>query len=192
MCSLKLVWITSYFCINGPTCLLSPSLKVTQYLPYKSMLVLVTQLCPTLCDPMDSRPPGSSVCGILQARILGVAISFSRRSSQHRNRTRVSCIADRRFIVCSTREATFENITSKESDKQMHQERISWPLVFVEPQEGTGKNDAKDETPVLWPPHAKSWFIGKVSDAGRDWGQDEKGTTEDEMTGWHHWLDGRV
>ena len=46
-------------------------------------------------------------------------------------------------------------------------------------------------TPVLWPPHAKSWLIGKDSDAGRDWRQEEKGTTEDEMAGWHHWLDGR-
>ena len=45
-------------------------------------------------------------------------------------------------------------------------------------------------TPVLWPPHVKSWLIGKDSDAGRDWGQDEKGKTEDEMAGWHHWLDG--
>ena len=54
-----------------------------------------------------------------------------------------------------------------------------------------GRNDAKTETPVLWPPHAKSWLIGKDSDAGRDWGQEEKGTTEDEMAGWHHWLDGR-
>ena len=53
-----------------------------------------------------------------------------------------------------------------------------------------GGNDAKAETPVLWPPHVKSWLIGKGSDAGRDWGQ-EKGTTEDEMAGWHHWLDGR-
>ena len=44
----------------------------------------------------------------------------------------------------------------------------------------------KAETPVLWPPHAKSWLIGKDSDAGRDWGQEEKGTTEDEMAGWHH------
>ena len=50
--------------------------------------------------------------------------------------------------------------------------------------------DAKAETPVLWLPHAKRWLIGKYSDAGRDWGQKEKGTTEDEMTGWHHWLDG--
>ena len=48
---------------------------------------------------------------------------------------------------------------------------------------------AKAETPVLWPPHA-SGLIGKDSDAGRDWGQEEKGTTEDEMAGWHHQLDG--
>ena len=54
-----------------------------------------------------------------------------------------------------------------------------------------GRIDAKAETPVLWPPHAKSWLIGKDSDAGRDWGQEEKGMTEDEITGWHHWLDGR-
>ena len=53
-----------------------------------------------------------------------------------------------------------------------------------------GRNDAKAETPVLWPPHAKSWLIGKDSDAGRDWGQEEKGMTEDEMAGWHHWFDG--
>ena len=54
-----------------------------------------------------------------------------------------------------------------------------------------GRNDAKAETPVLWPPHAKSWLIGKDSDAGRDRGQEAKGTTEDEMAGWHHGLDGR-
>ena len=54
-----------------------------------------------------------------------------------------------------------------------------------------GRNDAKAETPVLWPPHAKNWLIGKDPDAGRDWGQEEKGTTEDEMAGCHHWLDGR-
>ena len=54
-----------------------------------------------------------------------------------------------------------------------------------------GRNDAKAETPVLWPPHAKSWLTGKDCDAGRDKGQEEKGTTEDEMAGWHHRLDGR-
>ena len=53
-----------------------------------------------------------------------------------------------------------------------------------------GRNDAEAEILVLWPPHAKSWLIGKDSDAGRDWGQEENGTTEDEMAGWHHWLDG--
>ena len=53
------------------------------------------------------------------------------------------------------------------------------------------RNDAEAETPVLWPPHVKSWLIGKDSDAGRDWGQEEKGMTEDEMAGWHHRLDGR-
>ena len=58
------------------------------------------------------------------------------------------------------------------------------PWVFL------GRNDAKAETPVVWPPHAKSWLIGKDSDAGRDWGQEKKGMTEDEMAGWHHWLDG--
>ena len=54
-----------------------------------------------------------------------------------------------------------------------------------------GRTDAKAETPVLWPPHVKSLLIGKDSDAGRDWGQEEKGMTEDEMAGWHHGLDGR-
>ena len=54
-----------------------------------------------------------------------------------------------------------------------------------------GRNDAKAEIPILWPPHAKSWLIGKDSDAGRDWGREEKGMTEDEMAGWHHQLDGQ-
>ena len=53
-----------------------------------------------------------------------------------------------------------------------------------------GRTDAEAETPILWPPDVKSWFIGKDPDAWRDWGQEEKGTTEDEMAGWHHRLDG--
>ena len=52
------------------------------------------------------------------------------------------------------------------------------------------RTDAEAETPVLWPPHAKIWLIGKDPDAGRDQGQEEKGATEDEMSGWHLWLDG--
>ena len=53
-----------------------------------------------------------------------------------------------------------------------------------------GGTDVEAETPILWPPDVKSWLIWKDPDAGKDWGQEEKGTTEDEMVGWHHWLDG--
>ena len=53
-----------------------------------------------------------------------------------------------------------------------------------------GRNDAKAEAPVLRPPHAKSWLIGKDSDAGKDWRQEEQGTTEDVVVEWHHWLNG--
>ena len=55
----------------------------------------------------------------------------------------------------------------------------------------TGRTDVEAETPILWPPDAKSWHIGKDPDAGQDWGQEEKGTTEDEMVGWHHRLNGQ-
>ena len=58
----------------------------------------------------------------------------------------------------------------------------SWVLI--------GRANAKAETPTFWPPHEKSRLIGKDPDAGRDWGQEEKGTTEDEMAGWHHQLGG--
>ena len=54
----------------------------------------------------------------------------------------------------------------------------SWVLI--------GRTDAKAETPILWPPHVKSFLIGKDSDTGRNWRQEEKGTTKDEMAGWHH------
>ena len=53
-----------------------------------------------------------------------------------------------------------------------------------------GRTDVEAETPMLWPPDVKSWFIGKDPDAGKDWRQEEKGTTEDEMVGWHHQLGG--
>ena len=53
-----------------------------------------------------------------------------------------------------------------------------------------GRTDAEAETPILWPPDVKNQLIWKDPGAGKDWGQEEKGTTEDEMVGWHHWLDG--
>ena len=49
-----------------------------------------------------------------------------------------------------------------------------------------GRTDVEAETPILWLPHVKDWLVGKDLDAGRDWGQEEKGMTEDEMVGWHH------
>ena len=77
------------------------------------------------------------------------------------------------------------------------QEMQIWSILHLVHSEGDqpwdffGRTDAKAKAAVLWPPHAKSCLLGKYSDAGRDWGQEEKGTTEDEMAGWHHWLDGR-
>ena len=53
-----------------------------------------------------------------------------------------------------------------------------------------GRTEAEAETPALWPPDAKNWLIWKYHYAGKDWRQEEKGITEDEMVGWHHWLDG--
>ena len=86
------------------------------------VLCLVTQWCPTLCDPVDCSPPSSSVHGILQARILeGVAISFSRGSSQPRDWTQVSCIAGRFFTIWATREAPL--YTYKYSQKSRKQNK---------------------------------------------------------------------
>ena len=58
------------------------------------------------------------------------------------------------------------------------------PWIFI------GRTDAEAETPILWPRDAKNWLIEKDPDAGKDWGQEEKGTIEDEMVGWHHRLNG--
>ena len=89
------------------------------------------------------------------------------------------------FLVKSNstlREDSWESL-GLQGDPPVHpEEDQSW--VFI------GRTDVEAETPILWPPHAKRWLIGKDPDAGRDWGQEEKGTTEDEMAGWHHRLDG--
>ena len=85
------------------------------------------------------------------------------------------------FIFCIL--ATLESPLNCKEIQPVHS-KGDWSWAFI------GRTDAKAETPILWPPHAKSWLIGKDSDAGRDWRQEEKGMTEDEMAGWHHWLDG--
>ena len=80
-------------------------------------------------------------------------------------------------------EKTLESPLDCKEIQPVHSEDQPWDFF--------GRNDAKAETPVLWPPHAKSWLIQKDSDAWMDWGQEEKGVTEDEMVGWHHRLNGR-
>ena len=80
-------------------------------------------------------------------------------------------------------EKTLENPLDCKEIQSVHPKGDqSW--VFI------GRTDAEAETPILWPSHMKSWLIGKDPDAGRGWRQEEKGTTEDEMAGWHHRLNG--
>ena len=80
-------------------------------------------------------------------------------------------------------EKTLESPLNCKEIQPIHPEgNQSW--IFI------GRTDAEAETPILWPPDVKNWLIGKDSDAGKDWKQEEKGGTEDEMVGWHHWLDG--
>ena len=78
-------------------------------------------------------------------------------------------------------EKTLESpLDCKEIQPVHPKENQSW--VFI------GRTDAEAETLILWPPGARSWLIWKNPDVGKDWKQEEKGTTEDEMAGWHHWL----
>ena len=99
-----------------------------------------------------------------------------------------------------------ESWTIKKAERQ----RIFWTVVLKETLESPldckeikpvnpkgnkswifiGRTDAEAEIPILWPPDAKNWLIGKDPHAGKDWRREEKGTTKDQMVGWHHWLDG--
>ena len=80
-------------------------------------------------------------------------------------------------------EDSFESLLDcKEIQSVQPKGNQSW--IFI------GRTDAEVETPILWPPDAKDWLIWKDADAGKDWGQEEKGMTEDEMVGWHHQFNG--
>ena len=80
-------------------------------------------------------------------------------------------------------EKTLESaLDSKEIQPVHPRGNQSWKFI--------GKTDAEAETPILWPPYVKNWLIWKDPDAGNDWRRVEKGMTEDEMVGWHHWLNG--
>ena len=92
------------------------------------------------------------------------------------------------FLTVVLEKALESPLDCKEIQPVHPQGDQSW--VFI------GRTDAGAETPILWPPHSRSWLIGKDPDAWKDWGQEEKGMTEDEMVGWHHrriwvWVDSR-
>ena len=87
------------------------------------------------------------------------------------------------LLNCGVGEDFWESLWNCKEIQPVHPKgNQSW--IFI------GRTDA--ETLILWPPDAKNWLLGKDPDAGRDWRQEEKGTTEDEMVGWHHWLNGHV
>ena len=139
----------------------------------------VAWLCLTLGGPMDCSLPGSSVHGIFQARILEwVAISFSRdgceswtiKKTEHQRIVAFELWCWRRLLGC------------KEIQPVHPKGDQSW--VFI------GRTDAEAETPTLWLPDAKNWLIWKDPNVGKDWRLEEKGTSEDEIIGWHHWLNG--
>ena len=147
--------------------------------------VLVTQSCLTLCDCIYYSLQGSSVHGILQARILEwVAMPFSRKFSWLRDYTQVSCIEGRFFTIWVTSckqgwalknwcfwivvlEKTLESpLDSKEIEPVTPKGNQPW--IFI------GRTDAEAEAPILWPPDAKNWLIGKAPDAGKDWRQEKR------------------
>ena len=135
------------------------------------------QLCPTLCNSMDCRLPGSSVHRILQARILEwVAIPSSRQSSRLRNQTHIS------YVSCLGTHIHICNISYIICVTDIVPYIIPYSIYSV-------YNHFAVHLKLTQ--HCNQLLIGKDCDAGRDWGQEEKGTTEDEMAGWHPWLDRR-
>ena len=135
------------------------------------------------------------------ARVLEwVAVPFSRGSSQPRDGTQVSHIAGRFFTSSAIREAhkeswppknwcfwivmlekTLESPFDSKESKPVNP-KGNQPWIFIE------RTDAEAEILILWPPDAKNWLVWKDTNAGKDRRQEEKGTTEDEMVGWHQWL----
>ena len=86
------------------------------------------------------------------------------------------------LLNCGAGEGSWESLGLQRDWTSHPKGNQSW--IFI------GRTDAEAETPILWPPDAKNWLIGKDPGAGKNWRQEEKGTTEDETVGWHHWLSG--
>ena len=163
------------------------------------------------CDPVDCSLPGFSVHGILQARILDwVTISFSRGSSQPRDWTQVSALPSEPPGKPLSYGFSSSHVWMQELDHKEGLVTKSWRFSIVvlektwspldckeikpvnpkgnQPWIFTGRTHTEAETSIFWPPDVKSWLIGKDPDAEKDWRQEEKGTTEDEMVGRHHQL----
>ena len=85
----------------------------------------------------------------------------------------------------------FSNCGAGEDSRETLNSKAIKPILRETNQLFIGRTDDEPEAPILWPNDAKSWLTGKDPDAGKDWRQEEKGMTEDEMVGWHHWLDGQ-
>ena len=85
-------------------------------------------------------------------------------------------------LNCGVGENSWESFELQGDQTSNPKENQSW--IF------TGRTDGEAEIPILWPPDAKNWLIGKDPDAGKDWRQEEEETSEDEMVGWYHWLNG--
>ena len=172
--------------------------------------VLAAQLCLTLCDPMDCSLPGSSVHGILQARILEwVAIYFPRESSPFRDWTQVSCTAGRFCTFCLPRKPWIWELDHNEGwtlknwyfrlvmlEKTLERALECKDVKPVNPKEDQpwifiGRTVAETETPLLWPSDVKSQFLGEDPNAGNDWRQKEKGAAEGEMVRQQRGLNGR-
>ena len=134
----------------------------------------IAQSCLTLLNPMDYSLPGSSIRGVFQARVWDWgAIAFSDKESWVPKWWKIDA-----FELWCWRRLLRVPWTSRWFPKGNQ----SW--LFI------GRTDAEAETPILQPPDVKIWLIAKDPDAGKDWRWEEKETTEDEMVGWHHQLNG--
>ena len=145
------------------------------------------QPCPPLLSPLLPRGLTGLKCSYSQSPQDGINNSQSCSAQGHYSSISpgVSCQRASKnwcFSIVVLKKTLESSLDCKEVKPVNPKENQSW--IF------TGRTDAEAEAPILWLPDAKSQLIGKDPDAGKDWGQEEKGTTEDEMVGWHHWLNG--
>ena len=176
-------WKSNWLCGNGKhrinvKIILKVEVTIISSLFWTWRLILNNSLFSLLCPSLDSvlKTRGitlpTKVC-VVKAVAFPIVVygceSWTIKKAEHR----------RIDVWTVVLEKTLESPLDCKESQPVHSEG-------AQPWDFFGRNDAKAETPVLCPLDAKSWLIGKDSDAGRDWGQEEKGTTEDEMAGWHH------